>query len=70
MEKGKEHELSQTHNEAVLKYESLSRPSVGSSSKLCSEERPKSKKTYVNEATLFQGLAVRGHSGEGNYNNL
>ena len=27
-ERFKEHELSQTHNEAVLKYESLSRPSV------------------------------------------
>ena len=67
-EKFRNHEMSQTHNEAVLKCESLSRPSIltlaNSALKKDQEERREMlmKQLRSLRFLLPQGLAVRGHS--------
>ena len=76
MEKGKEkfreHEISQTHHEAILKYESLKQTNVmvvaNSSLKKEQENRRKMLLVQLQSLSFFmrQGLAVRGHYNEGN----
>ena len=73
-EKFRDHEMSQVHNEAVLKYESLSRPGVleiaNSALKKDQKERREMlmKQLHSLRFLMRQGLAVRGHSNtdEGN----
>ena len=73
-EKFRDHEMSQVHNEAVLKYESLSRPGVleiaNSALKKDQKERREMLMKQLHSLCflMHQGLAVRGHSNtdEGN----
>ena len=73
-EKFRDHEMSQVHNKAVLKYESLSRPGVleiaNSALKKDQKERREMlmKQLHSLRFLMRQGLAVRGHSNtdEGN----
>lgn len=72
--KFRDHEMSQVHNEALLKYESLSRPGVleiaNSALKKDQKERREMlmKQLHSLRFLMCQGLAVRGHSNtdEGN----
>ena len=67
-EKFRNHEMSQTHNAAALKCESLSRPNIltlaNSALKKDQEERREMlmKQLHSLRFSLCQGLAVRGHS--------
>lgn len=70
--KFREHELSHTHNEGVLKWESLKQPSVmvvaNSSLKRDQENRRRMLLVQIQCLCflLRQGLAIRGHNDEGN----
>ena len=71
-EKFREHEISQTHHEAILKYESLKQPNVMvvANSSLKKEQENRRKMLLVQLQSLrflmCQGLVVRGHYNEGN----
>ena len=50
--------MSQTHNAAALKCESLSRPNILTLANSALKKRPRRKKGDVNEATSFSSLLI------------